>query len=379
LLKKKVTKNGWLVGVTLFLVSTLAFVQAQKGLEEQLAGVRLEAQFIDYDEQGRLKPDCLLAIYGMPDYIVGGGGTPAQPGLMPSAPAQPGLMPSTLAQPGAVPGVSGMPRVPGMAGMVGIAGMPSMLGQAGAIVPAIPLSELTRIAQMPVFAVREMAKWAAGEAPPPFAPIPQMMGVPAGISTSDVARLAMEGLFPAIPLSELHRLPELLRFQMPGVIGIRPEGTAGAAGVTPTFPRPEELPWVIPPFVQLDTNEFYFVYRRQGAHLNFLMELRRVEDRNELRVVAITVAGRRYDGARTAKGDPFKSIKLGDDLQRVLLRYGQPDEIVYYNPLTLQVVNTPTRNLILRYHRSSNIEFTTLENKVVRIFIFLPRQVNFIR
>jgi hypothetical protein len=131
--------------------------------------------------------------------------------------------------------------------------------------------------------------------------------------------------------------------------------------------------------VQLDTNEFYFVYRRQGAHLNFLMELTGTEGRKEFRVVAITVAGRRYDGARTAKGDPFKSIKLGDDLQRVLLRYGQPDEIVYYNPLTLQVVNTPTRNLILRYHRTSNIEFTTLENKVVRIFIFLPRRVTFIR
>jgi hypothetical protein len=67
---------------------------------------------------------------------------------------------------------------------------------------------------------------------------------------------------------------------------------------------------------------------------------------------------------------PFKSIKLGDDLQRVLLRYGLPDEIVYYNPLTLQVANTPTRNLILRYHRTRNIEFTTLGDKVVRIFIF---------
>lgn len=126
-------------------------------------------------------------------------------------------------------------------------------------------------------------------------------------------------------------------------------------------------------------SEIYFVYRRPGAHLNFLMELREVDGRKELRVVAITVAGRRYDGARTAKGDPFKSIKLGDDLQRVLLRYGQPDEIVYYNPLTLQVVNTPTRNLILRYHRSSNVEFTLLENKVVRIFIFLPGQVTFTR
>ena len=53
-----------------------------------------------------------------------------------------------------------------------------MIGQAGAIVPAIPLSELTRIAQMPVFAVREMVRWAREGAPPPFAPIPQMMGIP---------------------------------------------------------------------------------------------------------------------------------------------------------------------------------------------------------
>jgi hypothetical protein len=159
------------------------------------------------------------------------------------------------------------------------------------------------------------------------------------------------------------------------------KGAAGTTEVAPTFPYPEELAWVIPPFVQLDTNMAYFVYchHRQGAHLNFLTKLTGTEGRKEFRVVAITVAGRRYDGARTAKGDPFKSIKLGDDLQRVLLRYGQPDEIFYYNPVTLQVVNTPTRNLILRYHRSSNIEFTTLENKVVRIFIFLPRQVTFIR
>lgn len=164
----------------------------------------------------------------------------------------------------------------------------------------------------------------------------------------------------------------------PMVPGMGVGGTAGTAAA-PTFPRPEELPWVIPPFVLPDTNEIYFVYRRPGAHLNFLMELREVRGQNEMRVAAITIAGRRYDGARTAKGDPFKSIKLGDDLQRVLVRYGQPDEIVYYNPLTLQIVNTPTRNLILRYHRSNNVEFTLLENKVVRILIFLPGQVTFIR
>jgi hypothetical protein len=39
-------------------------------------------------------------------------------------------------------------------------------------------------------------------------------------------------------------------------------------------------------------------------------------------------------------GDPFKSVKLGDEMGRVLLRYGQPDEIVYFNPVNLQIVLT---------------------------------------
>jgi hypothetical protein len=104
--KNWVVKNGWLVGLALLLVSTLTFVQAQKGLEEQLAGVRLGAQLIDYDEEGRLKPDCLLAIYGMPDYIIGigEGAAPAPTHLAggSAAPAQPGLKPPT---PPEVPGI----------------------------------------------------------------------------------------------------------------------------------------------------------------------------------------------------------------------------------------------------------------------------------
>jgi len=55
----------------------------------------------------------------------------------------------------------------------------ALLGQvAGGILPAIPLSELARISQMPVFAVREMARWAREGGPVPFAPEVRMMGVP---------------------------------------------------------------------------------------------------------------------------------------------------------------------------------------------------------
>jgi hypothetical protein len=145
-------------------------------------------------------------------------------------------------------------------------------------------------------------------------------------------------------------------------------------------PRLWDLAWVFPPFVQVERNEVFFVYKRGAANLCFLVEL--MEDpRSEARmeVIGISVAGERFDGARTAMGDPFKSIKLGDEMGRVLLRYGQPDEIVYFNPVNLQIVSTPTGNVILRYHKSSNIEFTVYNGRVVRIFIFLRGRVTLTR
>jgi hypothetical protein len=370
--KNWVVKNGWLVGLALLLVSTLTFVQAQKGLEEQLAGVRLGAQFIDYDEEGRLKPDCLLAIYGMPDYIIGIGRD--------AAPAQPGLKPPTP------PEVPGIPIAEERIEIPGGIGARQPIGRGGLAFPGPFGKGVTLRIGIPVIPGTPPEALEALRA----SYIQNALGILGMYGTPTI--LSMMGT-PIERIRLIYYIPNYL-LTMPGTgargaggtTGVTPtlpgtgvRGAEGTTGVTRTFPNPEELAWVIPPFVQLDTNEVYFVYRRQGAHLNFLMELTGTEGRKEFRVVAITVAGRRYDGAQTAKGDPFKSIKLGDDLQRVLLRYGQPDEIVYYNPLTLQVANTPTRNLILRYHRTSNIEFTTLENKVVRIFIFLPRQVTFIR
>jgi len=348
-------------------------------LEEQLAGVRLGAQFIDYDEEGRLKPDCLLAIYGMPDYIVGRGAAPAPTYLAggSAAPAQnlPAMldqllkeMPDQLSKELAeefdlMMRLQRWTQEPRFWANVKVAEIAAYnLGRTTAVIRAYMRGEISQ--EQAVELIRKIRKESEEKTE-----IIKTLG--------EVEEFWRRWRAGDILLSyQLARLQSSASGAMPGVGS---ESAAGTTVVAPTFPHPEELAWVIPPFVQLDTNEVYFVYRRQGAHLNFLMELTGTEGRKEFRVVAITVAGRRYDGARTAKGDPFKSIKLGDDLQRVLLRYGQPDEIFYYNPLTLQVVNTPTRNLILRYHRSSNIEFTTLENKVVRIFIFLPKQVTFVR
>lgn len=84
--------------------------------------------------------------------------------------------------------------------------------------------------------------------------------------------------------------------------------------------------------------------------------------------------GRRYIAA-TALGDPFRSIRLGDDLQRVLLRYGPPDHArVITEPVPMTTVGVG-RTVLLRYHERSNVEFTVVDYKVVRIFIFLPAEL----
>lgn len=144
-------------------------------------------------------------------------------------------------------------------------------------------------------------------------------------------------------------------------------GAAGAGGAI--APAPGELAWVIPVWIPLQRDQSLWLYKRNGASMSFLLD-------GSGMVLAITVAGRRFDSARTALGDPFKTIKLGDELQRVLLRYGQPDEVIAFNVQTLQPTTAfMTRNMVLRYHRSSNIEFTVVDYRVVRIFIFLPERV----
>ena len=169
-----------------------------------------------------------------------------------------------------------------------------------------------------------------------------------------------------------------------GVGTMRPSGGTGG-GEMRIWPIPDELPWAIPPFVMIDaTKECHFIYRRQGAHLSFLMRLEETPGGNHWTVIGITVAGRKFDGARTAKGNPFKSVKLGDSLERVLNRYGRPTEIVYYDPFSLVVIASPSRNMVFRYYSSSgrfyeNVEFTFLNEKVVRIFIFDPLRANVVK
>jgi len=322
---------SWFVTASLAVAVTIGI--GQQALERQLAGVRLGAPVIAYDETGRLRSDCLLSIWGMPDYLAGppttggqgGAGAPGMPG-MPGAPT--GAMPGAPFGGGGVgmgSSFGGQPTLPGV--MAGVSGMAQLAGS--------PIGR------------------------------PSLPGMPG---------MAPGGM-PGMPESEAG---------MPGMPGMAPGGMPGMPGVggatTGMPPRLWDLAWVFPPFVQVERNEVFFVYKRGAANLCFLVEL--MEDPRSgarMEVIGISVAGERFDGARTAMGDPFKSVKLGDEMGRVLLRYGQPDEIVYFNPVNLQIVPTPTGNVILRYHKSSNIEFTVYNGRVVRIFIFLRGRVTLTR
>jgi hypothetical protein len=98
-------------------------------------------------------------------------------------------------------------------------------------------------------------------------------------------------------------------------------------------------------------------------------------------VIAIAVAGDYFPYARTALGDPFRSIQLGDDLQRVLLRYGPPDSAYLVGQMQpVQPTAVGIFSMIsLRYTDSSNIEFLVVNNKVKRIFIFLPERIELVK
>ncbi len=155
--------------------------------------------------------------------------------------------------------------------------------------------------------------------------------------------------------------PPMLGGEMPG--GPMMPGM-GATGTTPAVPV--ELAWAVPVFIPPQQNQRLWLYRRNGAALSFLEQ--------DGVVIAIAVAGHHFPYARTALGDPFRSIQLGDELQRVLLRYGAPDSALLVGqmqPIPPTAVGIHSM-VSLRYTERSNIEFLVVNNKVVRIFIFLP-------
>lgn len=172
--------------------------------------------------------------------------------------------------------------------------------------------------------------------------------------------------------------------------------------------------WALAVTVQLDNNHVEWLYKRDTYSMGFVVDRLGFVD-------AIIVAGTSSDIARTNLEDPLHTVKLGDDLRKVLFRYGYADDIVPLaneplaaarsdtgavrssggeagggaaagaaagpsdeqrsrsfftspeNPVTIQAneqVNATYRTYDLRYEQSYNVVFTIRNNRVVRIYIF---------
>lgn len=85
--------------------------------------------------------------------------------------------------------------------------------------------------------------------------------------------------------------------------------------------EPQGIPtWALATAVQLDANHVEWVYLRDGFTMGFVVDRLGFVD-------AIVVAGLESPIAKTQMGDPEHTIQLGDDLRKVLFRYGYPDAI----------------------------------------------------
>ena len=192
-------------------------------------------------------------------------------------------------------------------------------------------------------------------------------------------------------------------------------GSATTAGNITLFQRPPEIKslfpyakpdgalpdWALAVAVQLDNNHVQWIYKRETFVMGFVVDRLGFVD-------AIIVAGVGSDISRTQLEDPLHTVKLGDDLSKVLFRYGYPDDVVPLAPDTPEepggtnsialaangtarvdgsgtdaqtgvpgVINSLTepqnalyRTYDVRYEQSYNTVFTIRNNRVVRIYIF---------
>lgn len=150
---------------------------------------------------------------------------------------------------------------------------------------------------------------------------------------------------------------------MPGEGGAPAEpafgGASTAGGGAPSgtrFARSVDVPdWASVVRTPMTTKETMWCYRRGDVSLAFIL------DRDGY-VVAILVAGKRCDWARTALGEPKRAVKLGDSFKTVIDRYGYPASSGPGSGFS--------RDITLNYGYDNNVEFWLTDMKVSRIFIW---------
>ena len=158
-----------------------------------------------------------------------------------------------------------------------------------------------------------------------------------------------------------------------GIAGGAP-GAQVAGAVATDYPS-----WATPLRVELETYDTEWIYRKGPVVMGFVL------DRDGFCKV-IVIAAEECDYARTALWQPHRYVKLGDNYETVISRYGYPDETqtfvstgpgagaqvggghatVSYGGST----RSASRSAILNYSDDNNIEFTLHNFEVTRIHIW---------
>lgn len=156
--------------------------------------------------------------------------------------------------------------------------------------------------------------------------------------------------------------------------------------------------WANACIVDLDENHVEWLYNRGTYAMGFVVDRLGYVD-------GIVVAGTQSNIANTQLEDPEHTVRLGDDLRKVLFRYGYPDSFSSYLVTLSGQVSAPAagggnatgqggrggaggggggaqgttgtsgtnnvhRIFEVRYEQSYNIVFTVAYNRVIRMYIF---------
>ena len=150
---------------------------------------------------------------------------------------------------------------------------------------------------------------------------------------------------------------------MPGMMGAGGGGAPAAAGGSShsgsgTYgAEATNVDWGSVSQVQLTSKETRWCYGRSGVSLVVVL------DRDGF-VTAVAVGGKNCSWARTALGEPLRTIKLGDSFKRVIERYGYPQDTTVLPGASF------SHDSVLHFGYNQNVDFTLRDMKVRQIYIW---------
>ena len=391
-----VAKSGrrqWIIAGVVMLTAFLGVTAVGANpwlLETQLAGVRLGDHIINYfgHKDGHSSAFGVRTWYGTPTGIV------VAAAGQPMAPAA-GVMPMAGGGPAAGAGGAAGAGVPPTAAYSPVGGVPAGFGgSTGEEQGPFSLPGLALPGAVPGM----VGTGVSGSSYQGLEQSPALMMPSAGMAAFQKRRgVTMRPGAIGGGVAGAARGPGAMAVARPGV---GPAVGAGQAAQPGAGPPPQAFPgagaggavpiWATPIWFDLRTDAYgqpeveYIYYKGGDVVVGIVCDSRGY-------ITAVAVAGRECDFARTAMGDPERTIKLGDGFKKVIYRYGYPDRIETFSgggpgtPFTGSVSfqgtsNVFERDCILYYDQQTpdgkekNVAFTLHDMLVTRVHIWIPTE-----